>query len=243
MSLKIARRGIAFVETRDPIMWHSETADEFAASYSKSSDKKERYQVWTKLIRQYSHEESDVIDLGCGNGIFSFYAAMLNRNVYGVDGSDKMISLCEAEKARQNIQNISFINSRIETLPRLLNVKADLIICSSLLEYLEDLSRSLEIVLDLLKRGGFVLISLPNKSSLYRKLEPFLFRFTGRPRYYACVKNVMTVEAMVEQLRNYGIKPLGYHFYGKTALLSLLFRKIGFARYSDNLIVFIGEKL
>ncbi len=232
-----------FMEKSDAVVWHSDTAVDFVASYCKDRDKKERYQIWTNLIGQYSHKEFNVIDFGCGNGIFSFYAATFNKKVYGIDASDRMISLCEAEKAKKKIQNICFIHARIESLPQLPINKADLIICSSVLEYLNNPSGFLEIMLRFLKESGFILISVPNRSSLYRKMEPFLFRFTGRPRYYAYVRNVMTLKAMILQLKKYGIKTLGYHFYGQTRFLSPLLRRVRFRQYSDNLFVIMGKKM
>jgi 2-polyprenyl-3-methyl-5-hydroxy-6-metoxy-1,4-benzoquinol methylase len=58
-----------------------------------------------------------IIDIGCGNGLFSLVLAIkYNYHVIGIDGAQPMINLCK-ELARQNrVNNIEFIELIAENL-------------------------------------------------------------------------------------------------------------------------------
>ncbi len=178
----------------DAIAFHSRGVETFDRRYRTARDFRERYNLWTHLIRNYSQPSGEVLDVGCGSGIFSFFSATYNRSVLGVDGSSEMIDCCLRKQARLGTGNVRFEQCRIEELPRLNIRPVDLLLCSSVLEYIDGLASSLAVLSSLLRPGGVMIASLPNKLSLYRMLERGLYRLTGRPAYLAHVKNSMTLQ-------------------------------------------------
>ncbi|NTW50688.1 MAG: class I SAM-dependent methyltransferase, partial [Chlorobiales bacterium] len=136
------------------VEWHSKVADEFDSMYQHSSLFKERYGIWTKTIEKYSDPKYRVFDIGCGSGVFSLYLAKMNGEVVGIDGSRDMINICETKKSQMGLKNVEFIEADINNLEKLSLKKADLIICSSVLEYLNDIDKTLGDISSLLKDCG-----------------------------------------------------------------------------------------
>lgn len=230
------------MKEEDVIDWHTNVAVAFDAGYKHKADFKERLQVWSTLIERYSNPAFHVLDIGCGSGIFSKFAADKNATVTGVDASPEMIRLCNDKKLDSGIENVNFLQGNILSLDEMSLSKANLIICSSLLEYLEDIERGLDMLVSLLLEDGVLIISLPNRRSLFRKLEPVIYRITGRPKYYKYVKSVCTLEDISERLLARGLDITNKVYFSATPLLSKIFRKVGLARYSDNLFVVAARR-
>ena len=57
-----------------------------------------------------------------------------------------MINLCEKRKAQSDLTNIRFLNNDIRALKDTSIGKVDLVISSSVLEYIEDLDASFELI-------------------------------------------------------------------------------------------------
>jgi len=227
---------------RDAVDWHTENATYFDSNYVHDKAFIERYAVWTRLIDRYSDPNSHVLDIGCGSGILSCYLAERNKSVIGIDGSPEMLRICETRKQETKLDNVSFLNKNITDLGDVVSDKADLIVCSSVLEYLDDLDGSLKLIASFLKDNGVFVLSMPNRQSLYRKLEPVLFKLTGRPKYYKFVQNVGTVKEIDAKLSANGLKLLDSSFYAKTKLLSSLMHAIGRPQNSDNLFIITAQK-
>jgi len=226
---------------KNAIEWHTQIATAFDKKYSSSKNFKERYSIWTEVIDKYSNLDFHALDLGCGSGIFTFYLAERNKTVIGLDASVEMQKICDTKKKNAGIGNVDFVNCNINSLEQALNKKVDFIVCSSVLEYLDDLDESLGLITRFMNQNGLLIFSMPNKQSLYRKIEPLAFKITGRPEYYRYVKNVCTLNEIEEKLNAFGFDILESKYYGETPLLSKLLRKIGFSRYSDNLFIAVAR--
>lgn len=223
------------------INFHSQIATEFDEKYTCSSDFKERFQVWAKIIDRYSRPDCRVLDLGCGSGVFTFYLAEKNFNVIGVDGSSEMIRICREKQTAGGIENVTFINCPISLLGDYVQEPVDVIVCSSVLEYLDDLPGCLQQISSYLNPDGLLLFSLPNKLSLLRRIEPISFQLFSRPTYYRFVKNVCTLEEVETLARNCGLDVIDSAYFGATPVLSALLRPAGCERYSDNLFVAVAQ--
>ncbi|NTU49865.1 MAG: class I SAM-dependent methyltransferase, partial [Desulfobulbaceae bacterium] len=180
--------------------WFSDTAEDFASKYEHKTSFRERFDIWTRAIDACSSPENQVLDVGCGNGVFAFYAAEKNESVIGVDGGDEMIRLCDQRMSDLGVKNIAFLKQDINDLDQLDLPRADIVICSSVLEYLSSVDRSIKCLADLTRPGGILILSMPNKSSLFRKVEPILFRLIGRPYYYRFVKSIISDGELLEKL-------------------------------------------
>jgi len=223
------------------VNWHASIAKEFDAKYSKSNQFKERYSVWKDAIDKYSGLTKHVIDAGCGSGVFSVYSSSLNGSVLGLDGSKVMVDLCKEKISKIGNENVSFLVSDFYEMPNLIDRKSDLTICSSVVEYTTDIEKSIDTLNSMTKSGGIVLISMPNKSSIYRKLEKLFFRFTGKPEYYRFVRHIVTIEEMGALLSRHGMEILENTFYAKIPVLSTLFGAVGLSKYSDGLFLVVAR--
>lgn len=225
------------------VTWHSRNAEVFDGNYARRRAFAERYDVWTDILNRYSHPEHRVLDIGCGSGLFSLYAARRNASVLGIDGSGEMIGLCEHKRATSGQNNVSFVQADIATLPKIVREPADLIICSSVLEYVDDLEGALKTFAESVTPGGIVAISMPNPASLYRRVEPVAYKLTGRPKYFGYVKNIFPVEALIRRLAACGLDTIETRYFSKTRALAPILHRLGLARLSDNLYVVVARRV
>jgi len=227
--------------SRNAVEWHTSIAVDFNANYHRRASFQERFAVFSELIRAYSGSMKRVIDLGCGGGLFSLYAAQFNAHVTGIDGSDAMISIGRRRLEAAQCKNVDFAVRDITALTSAEVTTADLIICSSVLEYLDDLPKAIAVIDGLLNAGGALIVSMPNKSSIYRRLEKIAFRILGKPRYYRFVKNIVTIEDMISLLEEKDIvaKRICY-FSGAPVISSPCLA--GFKRWTSNMFVIVATK-
>lgn len=225
------------------ISWHSVIARKFDGTYKTNVSFQERVALWTELIGRLGKRRKRALDLGCGSGIFTFDLARGCDQVTAVDGSAEMLALAKEKGKAEGISNVAYIQSDISHAAQVLPGSFDLIICSSVIEYLDDLDGCLAVIAGLLESGGTLIVSCPNRQSLFRRIEPYLHKFTGRPRYYRFVKNVLTADDLKARLKRCGIVVEETHFYGHTKILSPLLRRLGLRRYSDNLFAVVGRKI
>ena len=221
----------------DAVAWHSANASDFDGKYASSPAFRERRAVWSALIEGHVSPQAEVLDAGCGSGVLASLAAARARDVFGFDGSGEMVALACGRLAREGRGNASFATAFLED-PALLGARRfDEILCSSVLEYVEDHWRAFEWLAGALKPGGVVIFSMPNGSSCYRKLEKLAFRLTGRPGYYANVRHVPTAAAIRSGLAARGFEVLATRYYAASPLFSALARPLGRPQLGDNLFV------
>lgn len=226
----------------DAIGYYSQIARDFDAKYASSPAFRERLELWNSLIAHYSHPEGDVLDAGCGSGVFSVLAARRARSVMGFDASPKMLELAEARQQRDRLDNATFHVAAFEDANILQGRSFDLILCSSVLEYLEDCWRAFDWLATTLKPNGVIVFSMPNGASLYRKTEKLAYRVTGRPAYYGHVRNVPKADEVRVGLHARGFDVLSIHYYAATPALSRLARAIGRPDLADNLFATVCKR-
>jgi 2-polyprenyl-3-methyl-5-hydroxy-6-metoxy-1,4-benzoquinol methylase len=229
------------MKVRNAIDWHSAIADDFDAKYALKPQFIERNKVWEELIKKYSNRENSVLDIGCGSGVFSFVAGGLNKKVAGLDGSKEMIDLCKHKLTTSELKNITFSLSELSAMRNLVGSDNDLLICSSVLEYVDDLPTSVAMLKAMTNRGGIILLSMPNASSLYRKIESLIFKLIKRPKYYGFVNHVVTLIDMKNLMLAHGMEPLEHVYFSKTPLISGLFWKLGMEKYAGNLFILAAK--
>lgn len=210
-----------FISQNNAITWHDRLATIWGDKYEQRGEFKERFVVFCELIRKYSMNGCSVFDLGCGTGIFSFFSFNCNCNVYGVDASVRMISECNKSKYQYYNDNdaIKFIQSDVSRLSDVLDVKADIVIASSLFEYMENLKETLSLIASRLNNGGVVIFSLPNRCGLYRRIEAVFFQIFRRPRYFQYVKNSMSLMEAIILSEECGFDVVETRYFTKTPYL------------------------
>jgi SAM-dependent methyltransferase len=129
------------------------------------------------LLDQYSyfqgvlHSEDIVLDVGCGNGMNTLKSARFVRSVVGFD-----LNLNEIKKAKilskiRDFENTDFILSDAETSSPFIEDAFDNILLIDVLEHLENRTELLKSLSRLLKRGGKLILSIPNSDTQWKILK------------------------------------------------------------------------
>jgi 2-polyprenyl-3-methyl-5-hydroxy-6-metoxy-1,4-benzoquinol methylase len=222
------------------VSFHDSISKTFSDKYNKSPDFIERKHIWQQLLQKYVKPDIKVLDAGCGNGIFSIMAARLGAQVIGIDGSQAMIDLCNEEK--EVFAKDIVIEFKCAMLPAnsILNKTNyfDLIILGSVLEYIKPLDEVMETLKNVSKKDGFLIISFPNRDSLYRKMEKILFSLIKMPYYYTFVHNTWTLTQFEIYCKKFGFNVVESEFYGGQNFINKLTAKMG-DKISKNLCVVV----
>ena len=160
-------------------------ADRFASHYDGDRRFRERAEVWAALIARYAGDARSCLDLGCGPGVLARAAASQGLKTLAIDLAPRMIA---------RIRQDDHLQARVGDFVTEELAPADLVLCSSVLEYAPDLERAIVRVASLVRDGGTVLASLPNPRSLYRRAEQLSFRLTGRPGYRRYVTSPVSLD-------------------------------------------------
>ena len=230
------------MKAQDAVEWHSEVADDFDSKYQKRAQFKDRQRVWERLIDKHSDADGRVLDLGCGGGVFALHAAVRNRCVVGVDGSAEMLEICARKIGNAGLANIDLVKGDVESVQGSVSGRFSLIICSSVLEYVEDLEGTMRSIGSMLAENGVLIFSLPNANSLYRKFEAASFRLTGYPKYFRFVRNVCTVSEAYELVEELGLLPTEHEFFGKPIFMPRSLGATSRLEFAHNLFAVVARR-
>lgn len=128
-----------------------------AASIADFAIKKRKRQI----LKYISLEGKVILDVGCGNGLYTLALDKLARKTIGVDIRQE--ALAEATKSKAELaRDTGFIRAQAESLP-LRDLTFDVVFLVEMLEHVQSEERTLEEAHRVLKYGGFLLIYVPNK--------------------------------------------------------------------------------
>ena len=104
------------------------------------------------------------IDVGCGGGILSERLKRLGGNITGIDTSKEAIDVANAHAKKGKLEiNYEYISTS-KFLKKYNNLKFDVVIASEVIEHVNDRSKFLSDLSNLLKDGGLIIITTLNKS-------------------------------------------------------------------------------
>lgn len=125
-----------------------------------------------KYIKEnhFNKRSVKILDIGCGTGFYLTFPLMsLGYNIIGVDPDLESIEYAK----RINIYpNGSFIKSELKDLSSY-NI-FDIIICSEVLEHVEDPETFLYILKTKLKYNGIIILTIPNGFGAY-EIDSFIY--------------------------------------------------------------------
>lgn len=100
-------------------------------------------------------QNKDVLEIGCGTGVNTRYLAEHSRSITAIDFSEGMLA-----QARKNINatNVKFIQQDIRTEWKIENDSIDFIVCTLVLEHIENLRHIFDEAMRVLRPGGEFLI-------------------------------------------------------------------------------------
>jgi 2-polyprenyl-3-methyl-5-hydroxy-6-metoxy-1,4-benzoquinol methylase len=232
----------------------SQFFDDAAAFFnwrSQTGQFRERERRFLAVARSVLAESSSAhplcLDLGCGPGAITIELANLGFETIGVDASRAMIDL--ATKAVPKATGVDLrctftqadLGAFLEAFPR----EADLIVSSSVFEYLEDPVRIIELVAARLRPGGMFAVSLPNRRSVYRWVEPtLLLRKPKAMRYTREWRNTMGAEALIAEANAFGLDLGETSYFGQMTVKGrpVLARFTRFASVGTMTLVVLAKR-
>ncbi|HEU0063944.1 MAG TPA: methyltransferase domain-containing protein [Flavisolibacter sp.] len=140
-------------------------------------------------------KSATVLDVGCGNGIISRGIGQHGYTVYGIDISEKAI---EKARALTNLTNVSFDVVSAEQLVAD-GKKYDAVICSEVLEHLNQPEKLLNTLYQSLTENGILIVTVPNGSGP-REL------FVTRPVIKMQKKNSVAWRTLLKLKKLFGYK-------------------------------------
>jgi len=110
------------------------------------------------------------LDAGCGSGVVAREIATHGANVIAVDASPKMLTQARHDK-HPTAGSIKYqLIDSVESLPFDDGV-ADGVLCSSVLEYVENPDSALREFFRVLRPNGLLIVSVPNRRSVIRMAQ------------------------------------------------------------------------
>lgn len=127
------------------------------------------YRNYLSILSNYLNFSTDVLDIGCGSGSIAFYMAKMGKKVVGIDISSRAIDVCKKTSKILGLSSVTKFEV-VNCLDFSSQQKFDLIICTEVLEHLEDDEQIIKNFNKILKKGGYLFISVPSKNSPLYKL-------------------------------------------------------------------------
>jgi 2-polyprenyl-3-methyl-5-hydroxy-6-metoxy-1,4-benzoquinol methylase len=153
----------------DAVTYHASLADGWERRYRKRSFQI-RQNVLLKSLQGRDLAGTLWLDAGCGAGTLARWLATRGCSVLGVDAASEMVAAARSTAENQS-DRLSFV--RVTTIARLAldDRSLDGVLCSSVLEYVPDPSVCLTEFARVLKPGGLLLVSVPNRNSVVRRMQ------------------------------------------------------------------------
>ncbi|UFH55367.1 bifunctional 2-polyprenyl-6-hydroxyphenol methylase/3-demethylubiquinol 3-O-methyltransferase UbiG [Spirosoma sp. KNUC1025] len=227
------------MSSRNAIDFHNDIAARFDQKYESSPAFRDRFQVWTTLFDRYIRQTDQVMDMGCGSGIFSNYLAEKGCRVTGIDGSPAMIKLCNEKKTSPNVQ---YIRQSLPVDDLAVYQQQDAIVLSSVLEYIDPMAPLIQQVRTLLKPNGILFVSIPNSLSVYRRVERIIFQLTGQPAYVGHIRNRSTEAVLTQELSQWEFDVLETVYLSNHDPISRLLKPLLARQYVNNLFIMVCRK-
>jgi 2-polyprenyl-6-hydroxyphenyl methylase / 3-demethylubiquinone-9 3-methyltransferase len=117
--------------------------------------------------------ESVVLDLGSARGDVCFLLAPRVREAIGVDASARAVEIAEAERERQGLANVRFLQADVASLESVPSASIDVAGAFDLLEHVDDrtVREMLRALTRVLKAGGVLAAYTPNREHYVERLK------------------------------------------------------------------------
>lgn len=145
--------------------FHDQLAASWTSAYESGSFNR-RLRFFLPYLDRFVAQGTRWLDAGCGSGVLARQVASRGALVTAVDASPAMIAQGDAAQAPHSAIAFQLIRS-IESLP-FPDGAMDGVLCSSVLEYVDDPRTALREFSRVLAPGGVAVITVPNRLSLIR---------------------------------------------------------------------------
>ncbi len=111
------------------------------------------YERKLEITRSHLTPEMDVLEFGCGTGTTALIHAAHVRHILAFDFSAEMISIAEEKARAKTVENVTFVQNRIEDFEPPAN-RYDAVLAMSILHLLRDPATAIAKTYDMIKPGG-----------------------------------------------------------------------------------------
>ena len=171
------------------VSFHEELAESWESNYQDGIFNRRLTEIFN-IAQRYCRRNQHWMDAGCGSGSLSRMLLSCGVKVTGFDGSPKMIAKAKELLApTENVKNCEFhFIKTIENLPSR-DSSYDGILCSSVVEYLPSANQGLKECFRVLREGGVMIVSVPNRWAILRILQSITFAALRKPSYLRFSRN------------------------------------------------------
>lgn len=162
-------------ETSVARFWDRESKD-WGIKYGKATSYFYRCRTFREFFASTGLSGASILDYGCGSGDITFPMLQSGHSVSGVDIAQGMVKKA-TERAQQAGLSArgSYRLLNDEVLASISAARYDAVVCSSVLEYVDDDRSLLRLFHGVLRDGGYLMVSVPDVRSLYCRLDRWLY--------------------------------------------------------------------
>ena len=226
----------------DPVAFHSDIAAAFDASYAADPNRLERIEVWRACLDRYTTHVLVAYDIGCGAGALTVEIAPRADAVIAIDGAEGMLALAKRNVATRGFDHVKFLQARLPIVDASRLAPAQLVIASSVIEYLPSLPDALAMLVSLMAPGATLMFSISNKSSISRAVVRAVHRITGRPRYLGLVLHFVTAEQIKALLEGAGLDLVDLRYFGGADRTNRALAQVFPIRFAANMILVVARR-
>jgi 2-polyprenyl-3-methyl-5-hydroxy-6-metoxy-1,4-benzoquinol methylase len=200
--------------------WFDEVAPWFVG-FSQTGAFKQRVEAFSRAaagVRRPADRLPRCLDLGCGPGELAVALAAQGFEVVGIDASSEMLRYARETAARQALA-VTFLQGDVTAEFPVLGFSPELIVCSSVLEYLEDPEVVIARSAHALAAGGLLLVSIPNPKSLPRREQEALYSLRRRRTYVDQQRSLVPHTELARMGEAAGLQAIGIRHFSAPRLL------------------------
>lgn len=195
----------------NPIDYHEHIAAEWDQRYAKKSFRSREVAFADCLVS--TRVSGTWLDAGCGTGFFGRWLAARGAVVESVDLAPTMVAVASRQRQQASTPEL-LLEPRVGDINSLPfgEGQFDGVLCSSVLEYVDSPAAALDELQRVLKPGGWLVVSVPNRESIVRRLLESAHAISGLagrawPEYLDWSIHRYTKVEFEETLRQRGFSP------------------------------------
>jgi ubiquinone/menaquinone biosynthesis C-methylase UbiE len=226
----------------DPIAFHNQQAATWEKNYQ-SEGFLSRLRAFDEALGGSDLKGSQWLDAGCGSGRLSRWLSDRGATVSGIDGAPEMVRVASEFAATAGYsERTQFQVANVGELP-FTDGLFDGVVCSSVLEYVDDPKAVLSGFARVTKSGGTLLISVPNARSVVRRGLRASYQVTKllghpQPGYMAHSHHQFSIAQFTTLLREQGYEADYASVFGDSA-----FQWLRNHFWFGRLLIFRAKKL
>ena len=204
-------------ERNHAVAFHDDLAERWEQKYRRAPFRR-RAEAILNLPGGQAQAGERWLDAGCGTGTIARRLASQGCDVTAVDGSARMIEVAQGAADRISPLHFLKVNDIVE-LP-FSNATFDGIVCSSVLEYVDSPSGVLSELARVLRDSGRLIVSVPNRGAIIRRLQKAAHWTTTRcglapwPGYIGLSRHEYTRQEFSRVLGASGFAVLAWRYFG-----------------------------